>query len=479
LHKRAAGRYGPPAIQEEFKLTETPVRRLSLAITLLTLQSAALAEPISVLFVGNSYTFGRLDPVLSYNAANVRDLTRPQGPLNGGRDPALPFTTGAAFTNLAGTNSYPAGTINPSTGQLFDSYSPHSQTQGWGGVAGIFKQMTVQAGLNYDVALSTRNAASLRGHMLNSANSNWDMRGNIGSQTWGKVVLQEQSDEPLTRQPGLNSNPEYFRFYADKIENFVHSTAPQTIRDRDAFPGATAEERQANCVAAGIAAGTCSNNRGTFSNAKASAATELYLYQTWARPDLINAPGTKLIDPATGNATYTSTPATSYFASLEAMTGQLKSSYQAALEQADNDGSIGFKAIAPVGEAFLRAVTSGAATRDMYAADALSDGLIDLWFNDGTHASVLGSYLSALTLFGTLTGLDPMSLGADEIAARDLGISRSDALVLQRVARDQLRASGLLVPEPGSLALILAAGLVALVARGRRVPMDAAAQRCA
>jgi hypothetical protein len=92
---------------------------------------------------------------------------------------------------------------------------------------------------------------------------------------------------------------------------------------------------------------------------------------------------------------------------------------------------------------------------------------------------VLGSYLSALTLFGTLTGLDPMSLGADEIAARDLGISRSDALVLQRVARDQLRASGLLVPEPGSLALILAAGLVALAARGRRVPMDEAAQRCA
>jgi len=443
------------------------MRRLFLATALLTLHAAAHADPISVLFVGNSYTFGRLDPVLSYNAANVRDLTRPQGPLNGGRDPALPFTTGAPFTNLAGTNSYPAGTINPSSGLRFDSYSPHSQTQAWGGVAGIFKQMTVQAGLNYDVALSTRNAASLRGHMLNSANSNWDMRGNIGSQTWGKVVLQEQSDEPLTRQPGLNSNPEYFRFYADKIENFLHSTAAQTIRDRDAFPGATDAERQANCVAAGIAAGTCSNNRGTFSNAKASTATELYLYQTWARPDLINAPGTKIIDPATGNATYTSTPATSFFPSLEAMTGQLKSSYQAALEQADNDLTPGFKGIAPVGEAFLRAVTSGIATRDMYSADALSDGLIDLWFNDGTHASVLGSYLSALTLFGTLTGLDPLSLGADEIAARDLGISRSEALALQRVASDQLRASGLL-PEPASLALVFGAGLAVAAMRRRR-----------
>jgi hypothetical protein len=36
----------------------------------------------------------------------------------------------------------------------------------------------------------------------------------------------------------------------------------------------------------------------------------------------------------------------------------------------------------------------------MYAPGASSDGLIDLWFDDGTHASVYGSYLSALTLFG-------------------------------------------------------------------------------
>ncbi|MDQ2779046.1 MAG: hypothetical protein M3Y32_05750 [Pseudomonadota bacterium] len=35
----------------------------------------AHAETVSVLFVGNSYTFGRIDPVMSYNAANVRDLT--------------------------------------------------------------------------------------------------------------------------------------------------------------------------------------------------------------------------------------------------------------------------------------------------------------------------------------------------------------------------------------------------------------------
>ena len=436
----------------------------------------AAAAPISVLFVGNSYTFGRVDPVLSYNAANVRDLTQPQGPLVNG-------TGGAPFTNLNGTNSSPVdpvtglAAIDPSTGLPFDSYSPHSQTQEWGGVAGIFKQMTVQAGLDYDVALSTRNAATLRGHLINGAGANWDMRGNMASQTWGKVVLQEQSDEPLLRQAGLGSNPDRFRFYADKIENFLHSTATQTFRDRDAYAGANNAERTANCVAATTtsastaaqiqtATDTCNNNR-SFTNARASASTELYLYQTWARPDLIYSPGAKTIDPATGNATYNDTPQTSYFANLEAMTAQLKTAYQGALENADNDGTPGFKAVAPVGEAFLRAVTSGAATRNMYAADALTDDLLDLWFNDGTHASVAGSYLSALTLFGTLTGLDPLSLGAGERAAFDLGLSASTALALQRVAHDQLRASGLL-PEPGSLLLVSIALAGALAARGRR-----------
>lgn len=433
----------------------TLMKKILTFIAITIVASSVQSAPISILFVGNSYTFGRVDPVLSYNAANVRDLTQPQGPLK-------TDSTGSPFTNLTGTNSYPVGTPG------FDSYSPHSQTQGWGGVAGIFKQMTVQAGLDYDVALSTRNAASLRGQFLNSANSNWDMRGNIASQTWGKVVLQEQSDEPLTRQAGLGSNPEYARFYADKIENFVHSSAQSpTIRDRDAFTGATGTVRQAACVAAGIAAGTCSSDRGTFSNANASAATEMYLYQTWARPDLINAPGAKTINPATGNASYnTSVPVASYFASLEAMTADLKSGYQAIYDRADDDGSAGFKAIAPVGEAFLRAVTSGVATRNMYAINAATDGLMDLWFNDGTHASVYGSYLSSLTLFGTITGLDPQSLGYNEIAARDLGINQRDAYLLQQVAAEQLGFAK--ISEPGSLWLaVLALGLVGYIRRQR------------
>lgn len=71
---------------------------------------AAQAAPLSVLFVGSSYTFGRVDPVMSYNTANVRDLTQ------------------SLFeANPQGSNTF----------------EPHP----WSGVAGIFKQFTVQAGL--------------------------------------------------------------------------------------------------------------------------------------------------------------------------------------------------------------------------------------------------------------------------------------------------------------------------------------------
>src|SRR4051812_13487823 len=87
----------------------------------------AAADPVKVLLVGNSYTFGRIDPVMSYNAANVHDLTQAMW-----------------IANPSGSNAF----------------EPHP----WGGVAGIFKQFTVQAGLDYDVSISARNAASLRGH---------------------------------------------------------------------------------------------------------------------------------------------------------------------------------------------------------------------------------------------------------------------------------------------------------------------------
>lgn len=381
--------------------------------TLLFVACAALgtahAEPVSILFVGNSYTFGRTNPVMSYNAANVHDLTAPM-----------------AAANATGSNAF----------------EPHP----WGGVAGIFKQFTVQAGLDYDVSLSTRNAASLRGHFLNSNPADWDLRGNIASQAWDKVVLQEQSDEPLTKQAGLASNPAYFGLYANKIEDFIHTGAPTSYRERDLIGGTNAL-----CAAeTGASTGTCSLLRNISGNPNASADTDVYLYQTWARPNLVNAPFTTVTDPVTGLVSFTSTPATSFYPSLQAMTNDLHNAYfGVAAANAD------FAGVAPVGDAFMRAVNAGIATANMYAPNALTDGLIDLWWDDGTHASKWGSYLSALTLFGTITGLDPKSLGAAEIAAHDLGISAADAVALQRIASLELGFAASAVPEPSTWMLTL------------------------
>jgi hypothetical protein len=366
---------------------------------------------------------------MSYNAANVRDLT-----------------AAMEAANSTGSNAF----------------EPHP----WGGVAGIFKQFTVQAGLDYDVALSTRNAASLRGHFLNTNAAGWDLRGNIGSQRWDQMVLQEQSDEPLTRRPGLASNPDWFKNYADKIEDFVHQGLAHSYRERDFFPGATTTDRTAACMAAtGASATTCNTLRTIPANTNANAATEMFLYQTWARPNLIDGALQTTTDPLTGAVTRTGSPATAtFFDSLETMTEELRGAYDAAALLAAGDGTGGFAGVAPVGQAFLRAVTEGLATRNMWAADAATDGLIDLWFDDGTHASTWGSYLSALTLFGTITGVNPFSLGAGEIAARELGISAADALALQRIAAQQL---GFAVPAPGSLALA-ALGLLLLAGARRR-----------
>jgi hypothetical protein len=69
--------------------------------------------------------------------------------------------------------------------------------------------------------------------------------------------------------------------------------------------------------------------------------------------------------------------------------------------------------------------------------------LIDLWWTeDHFHPSTYGSYLSALMMFGAITGIDPASFGAIEKAATDLGISPLQALRLQGIASRALASSG-------------------------------------
>jgi len=71
-------------------------------------------------------------------------------------------------------------------------------------------------------------------------------------------------------------------------------------------------------------------------------------------------------------------------------------------------------------------------------------------------------------LFGTLTGMDPASLGANKIAARDLGIGVTDARPLKRVTSDELGCIAAL-PELETWAMLLAGlALVGFAAKRRQ-----------
>lgn len=395
--------------------------------------AAQVASPaIEVLFVGNSYTFGRVDPVMGYNAANVHDLT-----------------AGFNAINPAGANSYPAGTV----GQGW--FEPHP----WGGVPGVFKKMTDQAGLHYDVSLSTRNAASLRGQFLNTANSTWNLRGNVASQTWDKVVLQEQSDAALPVGMGKNANPATFNAYADQFERFIHNGAAQAYTETTLFGSLAA------CTATGLSATSCGLTRNIAANSFASASTQVYLEQTWARPDMVEAHQLTIADKTTADGrpivdtSSAGGAATLYYGTLAGMSTDLHNAFYG--KAASNAG---FAGVVPVGDAFQRAVDAGvAAGSGFYDSNGITrepaSGLLNLWRLDRTHASTYGPYLSALTLFGSLTGLDPQTLGAAELAAADLGIRSGDAVRLQRVAAAQL-GFATPVPEPGQAALLLGGLLV-------------------
>jgi hypothetical protein len=164
-------------------------------LILLSLPGAAVAQT-RVLFVGDSFTHGKYAPVLNYNAAAVTDE-------NYGLPPTSP-----RYESLA------------------------SEPGPWGGIPGIFKKFTDEAGLNYEVHLEAISAKSLQYHYDNAL-------AVIAQPTWQKVVLQEVSTRPLPANRG---------------------------GERAAFYSAVASLEQAIHAA----------------NSNA----QVYLYQTWARADL-------------------------------------------------------------------------------------------------------------------------------------------------------------------------------------------------
>jgi hypothetical protein len=143
----------------------------------------------------------------------------------------------------------------------------------------------------------------------------------------------------------------------------------------------------------------------------------IYLLATWSRADQTY--------PAEG--AWAGKP-------IDAMARDIRAAYDRAAARIDAKG------VLPVGEAWTRAMQTGVADPDPY--DGIEAGKVDLWTWDHYHASVAGSYLEALVVFGALTGRDPRTLGEFECSAYELGLSRAQTAALQRVAHDQLAASG-------------------------------------
>ncbi len=104
------------------------------------------------------------------------------------------------------------------------------------------------------------------------------------------------------------------------------------------------------------------------------------------------------------------------------------------------------KGVIPVGDAWLRAIASGVADSNPY--DGIDAGRLNLWTYDHYHASSYGYYLEALVVFGAITGRDPRSLGDNECAAFELGLSTAQTAALQQVAFDELASRGAVKAGP-------------------------------
>jgi hypothetical protein len=151
----------------------------------------------------------------------------------------------------------------------------------------------------------------------------------------------------------------------------------------------------------------------------------LYLMATWSRAD----------------ETY---PAKGAWAGqpIDAMARDVRAAYDKAASGA------AIKTVIPVGEAFTRAIQTGIADPNPY--DGIDAGTLNLWTYDNYHASTHGYYLEALVIFGSVTGRDPRSLGANECSAYELGLSRAEATKLQQVAFDQLSGTGAVKAAPAA-----------------------------
>ncbi len=91
----------------------------------------------------------------------------------------------------------------------------------WGGIPGIFAELAVESGLNYDVHIEAISETSL--------DDNYAAASTVIDQSkWNAVVLQELSTRPIpsSLSGDMTSDPNNFCTTVQKIEQGVHAVAP-------------------------------------------------------------------------------------------------------------------------------------------------------------------------------------------------------------------------------------------------------------
>ncbi len=350
----------------------------------------AAAQPVNILFVGNSYTHTRYRPGLNYdagagNAAGsglVHDLLCPTSPCAG--------VEGVSRVTPTTANTYGA-TLQAQLTFLQNNPSlQYTEVGPFGGVAGIFLQLTKEAGLSYNVSLVAVSSATLKGYANNSGNEANDL-ALIANAKFSQIVLQDQTFDPLPTKITVNGqsvmtrgNPSGFQAGVNGLVNAI-DTADQTA----SVPFATITLAETPALAAYGYTSTNPNLPifGSSTPAQQSGNAEYAPYVGAANPiaqmgsDLHNA--------------YVNTAAT----------------YNAA------NPSQSHVNVALDGDAWVTAINLGYAQQNPYLVTE-PVGQVDLWDSDpllacctvpiGYHPSSYGDYLNGLMLFGQITGINPL-----------------------------------------------------------------------
>lgn len=225
-----------------------------------------------------------------------------------------------------------------------------------GGVPAVFEALASAGGKKPVVAMETVAGMTLAFHYEN--------KRQLVSKPWDMVILQEFSTGTLVE----NGNPaslDSFRFHVNQFKTLFLTQNP---------------------------------------------AVKIWLFETWARPDLVIA---------------------GRFSSLDQMQAGVRKAYSEAARDFSLQGWV------PVGDTFLAAIAQGLADNPVTPQ---VEGPLKLWGPDRYHQSSTGTYLAALLFYGAIYDADPRTLPPKNAAARHLKISAPDSVKLQALAWQQLQS---------------------------------------